>query len=139
MRAAPERLGRAVNNLLDNAATHGGGEVEVDVRGGEVRVRDHGPGVPPDELPFVFDRFWRGARSRGRAGTGLGLAIVEQVAVAAGGSAEARGAEGGGLEVVLRLPGSAKGALWASGGAAAPAPGADEGEGAAAPGSIHGG
>ncbi len=133
VRAAPERLGRAVNNVLDNAATHGGGEVEVVVRGGELRVRDRGPGVAADELPFVFDRFWRGARSRGRAGTGLGLAIVEQVAVAAGGSVEARAAEGGGLEVVLRLPSSAKGSLWAA---------ADEGAAsppAAAPGSIRGG
>jgi two-component system sensor histidine kinase MprB len=103
VRAAPERLGRAVNNLLDNAATHGGGDVEVVVRGGELRVRDHGPGVPAAEMPRVFDRFWRGTGSRERAGAGLGLAIVEQVAVAAGGRVEARDAPGGGAEFVLSL------------------------------------
>jgi two-component system sensor histidine kinase MprB len=104
VRAAPDRLGRAVNNLLDNAATHGGGRVEVGVADGVLRVRDHGPGIPPAELPRIFDRFWRGAGARERPGSGLGLAIVEQVASASGGSAEALPAPGGGAELVLRLP-----------------------------------
>jgi two-component system sensor histidine kinase MprB len=93
-----------VNNLLDNAATHGGGRVEVGVADGVLRVRDHGQGIPPAELPRIFDRFWRGAGARERPGSGLGLAIVEQVASASGGSAEARPAPGGGAELVLRLP-----------------------------------
>ena len=63
----PDRLGRAVGNLLDNAAKYGpaGGVVEVEVAGGEVTVRDFGPGVPAAEAPFVFDRFYR---ERGRVG-----------------------------------------------------------------------
>src|SRR4051812_44780203 len=64
VRAAPDRLGRAVNNLVDNAATHGGGRVEVVVRDAAVTVRDHGPGIPADELERVFDRFWRGSSAR---------------------------------------------------------------------------
>jgi two-component system sensor histidine kinase MprB len=102
--AAPERLGRAVNNLLDNAATHGGGTVSVRVADGELRVRDRGPGIPAGERTRVFDRFWRGSGARERAGSGLGLAIVAQVAAAAGGSAEARPGPGGGAEIALRLP-----------------------------------
>ncbi|MGI8903678.1 MAG: sensor histidine kinase [Solirubrobacteraceae bacterium] len=105
----PERLGRAVNNLLDNAARHSppGGAVEVVVDAGGVRVRDHGPGVAPEDLPCVFDRFFRGANSRGRQGSGLGLAIVRQVAEQHGGSATVANATGGGAIFSLRLPGSA--------------------------------
>ena len=62
--------------------------------GGEVTVRDFGPGVPAAEAPFVFDRFYRGAGARGRAGSGLGLAIVRQVAEAHGGSVGVEAAEG---------------------------------------------
>ena len=89
----PDRLARAVGNLLDNAAKYGppGGVVEVGVRGGEVAVRDHGPGVPGAEAPFVFDRFFRGDGARGRTGSGLGLAIVRQVAESHGGDGHGRG------------------------------------------------
>ena len=68
----PERLGRAVNNLLDNAAKYSppGTTVEVVLRGGELTVRDHGPGVPPDELPHIFDRFFRATNARERPGSG---------------------------------------------------------------------
>ncbi|MDQ2759890.1 MAG: HAMP domain-containing histidine kinase, partial [Actinomycetota bacterium] len=85
----PERLGRAVNNLLDNAARHSppGGAVEVVVDAEGVSVRDHGAGVPEGDLPHVFDRFFRGVDSRGRDGSGLGLAIVRQVAEQHGGGA----------------------------------------------------
>jgi two-component system sensor histidine kinase MprB len=102
---APERLGRAVNNLLDNAARHSpaGGTVEVDVNGEGVRVRDHGPGVAEADLPYVFDRFYRGAAARGRQGTGLGLAIVRQVAEQHRGSVEAANAPDGGAVFTLRL------------------------------------
>jgi two-component system sensor histidine kinase MprB len=103
---APERLSRAVNNLLDNAARHSpvGGPVEliVDKRG--VVVRDHGSGVDPDDLPYVFDRFYRGANSRGRQGSGLGLAIVRQVALQHGGSVGVANAPDGGAVFTMRLP-----------------------------------
>ncbi len=103
----PDRLGRAVNNLLDNAAAHSppGTPVEVAVDRDGVRVRDHGPGLGADEATHVFDRFYRGASSRARPGTGLGLAIVRQVAEAHGGSAGAANTPGGGAEFRLRLPG----------------------------------
>jgi two-component system sensor histidine kinase MprB len=101
-----ERLARAVNNLLDNAARHSppGGAVEVRVDAGGVRVRDHGAGVAPEDLPHLFDRFYRGASARGRPGSGLGLAIVRQVAEQHGGSVQASNAPDGGAEFVLALP-----------------------------------
>jgi two-component system sensor histidine kinase MprB len=106
IQGVPDRLGRAVNNLLDNAAGHSppGGVVDVVLRDGALEVRDHGPGVPEDELPYVFDRFFRGARARGRHGSGLGLAIVRQVVEAHGGTISATNAPGGGLAVRLALP-----------------------------------
>ena len=58
----------------------GGGTVEVALRDGELTVRDHGPGIATDDLPHVFDRFYRATAARGRAGSGLGLAIVRHVA-----------------------------------------------------------
>jgi two-component system, OmpR family, sensor histidine kinase MprB len=102
----PERLERAVNNLLDNAARHSppGGTVEVTVDPAGVRVRDHGSGIDPGELPYVFDRFFRGANSRGRQGSGLGLAIVRQVTEQHGGHATAANAPGGGAVFTLELP-----------------------------------
>jgi two-component system sensor histidine kinase MprB len=103
--AAPDRIGRAVNNLLDNAAQHAD-RVEVTVSAeGVVAVRDHGPGVPPEDVPLVFDRFYRGATARGRSGSGLGLAIVRQVAESHGGSVRVESPEGGGARFVLSLPG----------------------------------
>jgi two-component system sensor histidine kinase MprB len=101
-----ERLARAVNNLLDNASKHSppGGLVEVRVDVNGVRVRDHGTGVDPGDLPHLFDRFYRGASSRGRPGSGLGLAIVRQVAEQHGGSVHAANAPGGGAEFRLELP-----------------------------------
>jgi two-component system sensor histidine kinase MprB len=106
--AVPDRLGRAVNNLLDNAAKYSpeGGTVEVTVAGGELTVRDHGPGVPAAELPHIFDRFFRATNARGQPGSGLGLAIVRQVAERHGGSVRAAAAPGGGLAVILHLPGA---------------------------------
>jgi two-component system sensor histidine kinase MprB len=102
-----ERLGRAVNNLLDNAVKHGPdhGTVEVRVSGdGTVTVRDHGPGIPAAERDHVFDRFWRGADARARPGSGLGLAIVRQVAESHGGSVAVEAAPGGGALFRLSFP-----------------------------------
>jgi two-component system, OmpR family, sensor histidine kinase MprB len=98
---------RAVGNLLDNAAkwSPADGEVEVHVHDGEVIVRDHGPGIDDEDLPFVFDRFYRARSARGMSGSGLGLAIVRQVTEAHGGSVFAERAEGGGTRMTLRLNG----------------------------------
>jgi two-component system sensor histidine kinase MprB len=98
----PDRLARAVNNLLDNAAHHGS-RVAVRTGPGGLTVRDDGPGIDPADLPHIFDRFYRGAAARGRAGTGLGLAIVRQVAEQHGGSVTAANLDGGGAEFTLRL------------------------------------
>ncbi len=102
----PDRLGRAVNNLLDNAARHSPPEglVEVRVDGDGLHVRDHGPGVDPEDQPYVFDRFYRGAGSRGRQGSGLGLAIVRQVAEQHGGSVGVENAPDCGAIFTMRLP-----------------------------------
>ncbi|MZE75985.1 HAMP domain-containing protein, partial [Streptomyces sp. SID5475] len=80
VRAEPAALERAVVNLLDNAVKFSppGGEVEVALSGGELTVRDHGPGVPAEELPHVFERFWRSPSARGLPGSGLGLSIVDR-------------------------------------------------------------
>jgi two-component system sensor histidine kinase MprB len=102
----PERLSRAINNLLDNAAHHAGGSrVEVDVDASEVRVRDHGAGIDEQDLPHVFDRFYRGVDSRSRQGSGLGLAIVRQVAEQHHGTVTAANAPDGGAVFTLTLRG----------------------------------
>jgi two-component system, OmpR family, sensor histidine kinase MprB len=102
----PERLARAVSNLLDNAARHSpaGGVVEVTVDAEGVRVRDHGSGVDEADLPYIFDRFYRGVNSRGRQGSGLGLAIVRQAAEQHGGQVSAENAPGGGALLTLQVP-----------------------------------
>ena len=105
---APSTIERAVANLLDNAAKWSptGGEVKVAVRDGEVVVRDHGPGIADEDLPYVFDRFYRASSARGMPGSGLGLAIVKQVADAHGGTVVAERADGGGTLMRLRLDGA---------------------------------
>jgi two-component system, OmpR family, sensor histidine kinase MprB len=110
VRGVPSTIERAVANLLDNAAKWSppGGNVEVGVQGAEVIVRDHGPGIDEQDLPYVFDRFYRASSARGLPGSGLGLAIVRQVAEAHGGGVVAERAEGGGTRVVLRLNGGAE-------------------------------
>ena len=107
VRGVPANLERAIGNLLDNAAKWSppGGEVEVGVRDSEVTVRDHGPGIDDQDLPFVFDRFYRSASARGMPGSGLGLAIVRQVAEAHGGTVTAERPDGGGTLMRFRLNG----------------------------------
>jgi two-component system sensor histidine kinase MprB len=103
----PSRLERAVGNLVDNAIKYsppGAAPVEVELRAGELSVRDHGPGISAEDLPHVFDRFYRGAGSRGRPGSGLGLAIVRQVAAEHAGTVTAEAAPGAGTLMRLRLP-----------------------------------
>jgi two-component system sensor histidine kinase MprB len=101
----PATIERAVGNLLDNAAKWSppGESVEVELHGGQLVVRDHGPGIPDEDLPYVFDRFYRARAARGMPGSGLGLAIVRQVAESHGGDVVAEHAEGGGTRMVLTL------------------------------------
>ncbi|HEY0814357.1 MAG TPA: HAMP domain-containing sensor histidine kinase [Pseudonocardia sp.] len=105
-------LERAVLNLLDNAAKWSppGGKVrvqmrELDERSIAVEVADAGPGIAEQDLPHIFDRFYRADTSRTMPGSGLGLAIVRQVAMRHGGAAWAERAPEGGALLVLRLPG----------------------------------
>ncbi len=102
VRGDRSRLDRAISNLLDNAAkwTEPGTTVEVAVGDGELTVRDHGSGFHEEDLPHVFDRFYRSSKARGMPGSGLGLAIVRQVAEGQGGKVSAENADGGGA--VLR-------------------------------------
>ncbi|MFE5584704.1 sensor histidine kinase [Kitasatospora sp. NPDC056531] len=102
-------LERAVINLLDNAVKYSppGGTIDVRLQQGVLTVRDHGPGIPPDELQYVFDRFWRSPSSRQLPGSGLGLSIVAQSVREAGGEVTLGPAEDGGPGALatVRLPG----------------------------------
>ncbi|MFD8319249.1 sensor histidine kinase [Kitasatospora purpeofusca] len=102
-------LERAVINLLDNAVKYSppGGTIAVRLDGGVLTVRDHGPGIPQDELPYVFDRFWRSPSSRQLPGSGLGLSIVAQSVREAGGEVSLGPAQDGGPGALatVRLPG----------------------------------
>jgi two-component system, OmpR family, sensor histidine kinase MprB len=100
-----EELERAVWNLVENAAkwSNGGGRIDLTIAGGEVSVRDHGPGVPETDRPFIFDRFYRSETARGQPGSGLGLAIVRQIAESHGGRVDVENADGGGARFRLVL------------------------------------
>jgi two-component system sensor histidine kinase MprB len=106
----PERLERAVWNLLENAGkwTTPGSSVDVTLASGELRVRDHGPGIAEEDREHVFDRFYRSAAARSMPGSGLGLAIVREVAEAHGGTVTAEDAPGGGALMRLHLNGAAR-------------------------------
>lgn len=129
VRADAHTMERAVINLLDNAVKFSPpeGSIEVRLRSGTLTVRDHGPGIPAEDLPHVFDRFWRSPSARQMPGSGLGLAIVAQAIREVGGevslgpadAAAARsdgaggaggggpaGAGGSGAVATIRLPGT---------------------------------
>jgi two-component system, OmpR family, sensor histidine kinase MprB len=101
-------LERAVTNLLDNAAKWSPplGAVTVVLRGDTLMVADEGPGIDEEDLPHVFDRFYRSPESRAMPGSGLGLAIVRQVAERHGGSVRAGRSERGGAAFWFTVPGS---------------------------------
>ena len=105
----PRRLDRILGNLLDNASEHAAGAA-VDVRvaaTGEwvtLSVADRGPGVPPERLDRIFERFYKADPSRHAGSSGLGLAIAAEHASLLGGTLIARNRPGGGLELQLRLP-----------------------------------
>lgn len=108
----PQRFQQVVGNLIDNALRYTPAERSVDVtiqgRDGSVilTISDWGPGIPEEELPHVFDRFWRGEKSRARltGGSGLGLSIARQLIEAQGGRIEARNRSPHGFEVLITLP-----------------------------------
>jgi two-component system, OmpR family, sensor histidine kinase MprB len=116
----PAALERAITNLLDNAAkwSPAGGTVSVRLTDGVLMVDDEGPGIAPEDLPHVFDRFYRSQESRSMPGSGLGLSIVRQVVERHAGTAVADTRADGGARLTLRLPGTA-------GPAPRPAPAAD--------------
>jgi two-component system, OmpR family, sensor histidine kinase MprB len=105
-----DRLERAVWNLLENAGKWSGEgfAVEVSLAGGELRVRDHGPGIAAEDRPLVFDRFYRSAAARAMPGSGLGLSIVREVVEAHGGTVTADEAPGGGTLMRFTLNGAAR-------------------------------
>ncbi|MGW4704390.1 ATP-binding protein [Streptomyces sp. NPDC004285] len=115
----PRRLDVILANLIGNALKHGGSPVRVSVRTDEeelvIAVRDHGPGIPEDVLPHVFDRFYKASASRPRSeGSGLGLSIAMENALIHGGSITASNSVGedgkvDGAVFVLRLPLDASG------------------------------
>ena len=103
----PERLKQVFCNVLDNAAKHGGAGKRIDasiaLEGGEqvIRIRDYGPGVPEEELPYVKQKFYKGS-SKVR-GSGIGLAVCDEIVKLHGGTFEIGNAEGGGAVVTIRL------------------------------------
>jgi signal transduction histidine kinase len=110
--ADPLRTEQVIGNLLSNALRYvpesGRVWVEISRRGDEltVSVNDNGPGIPEADLPFIFNRFWRGEKSRSRAsgGVGLGLAIAKLLVEGQGGQITARNLPGGGLQVSVSIP-----------------------------------
>lgn len=103
----PTSIDRAVVNLLDNAVkfSPAGGTVTVRLKQGEYIVADQGPGIAAEDLPHVFERFWRSDSARSLPGSGLGLAIVAQVAEESAGTVSLEAAPAGGALARLRLPG----------------------------------
>jgi two-component system sensor histidine kinase MtrB len=121
--ADPRRLERILGNFLDNAKEHAGDadvEIELDGRRFEVviAVSDRGPGVPPDRLELIFDRFTKVDPSRAGGSSGLGLAIAAEHAALMGGYLQAMNREDGGLRLELVLPRDVAGSLRGSDGTA---------------------
>ena len=106
---SPERVNRAVTNVIDNARkwSSPGGTVEIVLSDGVLTVRDHGPGFRAEDLTHVFERFYRSDDARRMPGSGLGLAIVKQAAEAHGGFARVGNAPDGGAIVTISF-GSAR-------------------------------
>lgn len=105
----PRRLERIMGNLLDNAREHAAGtpvDVEVDASADAlvISVADRGPGVPPERMPHIFERFYKADPSRHAGSSGLGLAIAAEHAELLGGTLDAEARDGGGLRMELRLP-----------------------------------
>lgn len=108
VRGEAPALERAIVNLLDNAVKFSppGGTIEVVLRHGRLTVRDHGPGIAPEELPHVFERFWRSPSARSLPGSGLGLSIVARTVHQSGGTITLTRADPTGTLATLHLPGA---------------------------------
>ena len=107
VRADRDRVLQVLGNLIGNALKHARGTpIDVllteDARHALIAVRDQGPGIPPAELPHVFDRYWQG-RSK-KTGAGLGLAIAKGIVAAHGGEIRVRSTVGEGTELSFTLP-----------------------------------
>jgi two-component system phosphate regulon sensor histidine kinase PhoR len=102
----PRMLRVVVENLARNAIRYAGdgATFTLSIADGELRAADDGAGVPPDEVPRLFERFYRADRARSSRGTGLGLAIVKHIVTSAEGTIAAEGRPGGGLTIVCRFP-----------------------------------
>lgn len=100
------QLLRAISNLVDNAIKYSpdGSAIEITVDGGSVRVRDHGPGISEQDLPHIFERFYRSIHARTAPGSGLGLAIVADAVTRHKGTVFASNAPDGGAIVGFDLP-----------------------------------
>src|SRR5215211_4468089 len=103
-----DSLERAITNLLDNAVKWSPlrGTVRVQLEGDRLRVADQGPGIAEADMPFIFDRFYRGDTARQTPGTGLGLSIVAQTITQHGGWIRAGRSAQGGAEFTVQLPGA---------------------------------
>lgn len=99
-------LARVIGNLIENASKfdESGGPIEVDCTAGRIQVADRGPGFVDEDLPRVFDRFYRATAARSRPGSGLGLSIVSDLVEQHGGTVFAGNREGGGAVVGIQLP-----------------------------------
>jgi two-component system, OmpR family, sensor kinase len=105
-RAPSAELARALDALIENAIRYGGGDIDLHARPGALEVRDHGPGLEPDEIDAVFERFHRGAAGRdGTPGTGLGLPIARELARRWGGDVRLANHPQGGAVATLEVPG----------------------------------
>ena len=106
--ADSERMKQVFCNVLDNAAKHGGAGRRIDVSAAKeedrmvIRVRDYGPGIPPEELPFVKQKFYKGS-SKAR-GSGIGLAVCDEIVERHNGTFEIANADSGGAVVTISLP-----------------------------------
>ncbi|MBI5963124.1 MAG: HAMP domain-containing histidine kinase [Chloroflexi bacterium] len=106
-----DRLNQVLSNLISNAIRHTpqGGRISIEIEaasgGIKIVVRDTGEGIPAEEIPFIFDRFWRGDKSRtGRTNSGLGLAIAKQLIHAHHGTIEVQSKVNEGTTFIIELP-----------------------------------
>jgi signal transduction histidine kinase len=110
LRCDAESIEQAVLVLVDNAAKYGTPGEPITLTSSRrqrdllIEVADRGPGIPPEELSQIFERFYRGERSSPEGGSGLGLAIAKAIAEAHDGSVEAKSRRGEGTRMSLRLP-----------------------------------
>jgi two-component system phosphate regulon sensor histidine kinase PhoR len=113
LRADVRKLSLAVSNLVDNAIKYGkeGGRItvtgKIEPKGFTLEVKDDGPGIPPEDLPRIFERFYRvdKGRSRELGGTGLGLSIVKHIVESHEGTLQAESRLGVGTRFTIRIPG----------------------------------